>query len=55
MEIEPMWTAAFLMTALDFGPAKKGDMALVPFVTKKKSVFQMLHLSISLQHQQLKA
>lgn len=35
MEIEPMWTAAFLITAVDFGPARKCDMALVPFVTKK--------------------
>lgn len=57
MEIEPMWTAAFLLTAVDFGPARKCDMALVPFLTKKKpqNLFQMLHLSISLQHYQVKA
>lgn len=68
MEIEPMWTAAFLLTAVDFGPARKCDMALMPFAGEKKekakekppqknpnNLFQMLHLSISLQHYQVKA
>lgn len=40
MEMEPMWTAAFLVTAVDFGLASKCDVELEPFVTK--NVFQML-------------
>lgn len=55
MEIEPMWTAAFLLTAVDFRPARKCDMALVPFVTKKIKLLQVLHLNISLWHYQVKA